>query len=62
MFRIWDALTRADVFRMKKGDVVRLLEWNDPNGSYRDDPGDDYFPTLTELREELWAQVQEGRA
>lgn len=62
MHRIWDSLTRDDVFKMSKSNVVRLLEWNDPNGNYRDDPGDDYYPTLTELRETLWEQVRDSRS
>lgn len=34
---MYDNLTKADILKMSREDLIKVLEWNDPNGIYNDD-------------------------
>ena len=63
MLRYWDSLTLDKIGRMSREDAIDLLEWNDPNGCYRDyECGDDVEPMTTlEAHAALWRAVKESR-
>lgn len=57
----WDALTEEQINKMGRQELLHYLLWNDRNGTWDQANSIEEYPSLTQLREDLWTMVQETK-